>query len=206
MRLKNINFHYIINTMFAYINGKITNKNFSNSYLVIEANSIGYRVEVSLKTLSQLELDTGLTLHIHTIANDLGIRLCGFSSRAEKEFFELLISVSGIGSKAAFKILDSFSIDQLVSAILREDEKLLAEAQGIGKKTAQRIILELKSKIKNFSRPSETSKVDFNSQEVYSVLGDLGFSSNDIEEKLKSAQENNINNDVESLVKYCLAQ
>lgn len=203
MRLENINFHYIIVTMLAFINGKIRNKNFTNSYAVIEANSIGYKVDVSLSTLSQLKLDTGLTLYIHTMANEAGIRLCGFLTRAEQEFFELLISVSGIGAKAAFKILDGFSIDQLCSAIMREDEKLLAEAKGIGKKTAQRIILELKNKVNGFAslKPQE----NYGNAEVYSVLNDLGFNSNDVEAKLKLAQEQNIDNDVESLLRFCLA-
>lgn len=191
--------------MFAYIRGKIRDKNLQNTSFVIEANGIGYLIQSNLKTVSNLKLDEETVIHTWLSSNEDGMRLCGFLAKAEKELFELLISVSGVGPKAALKILDTLSVDQFISAVIREESKLLSSTPGIGAKTAARIIIDLQNKLKRIS-PLQISENKFsNSNDASSILSGLGFSAIEIDEKLKTAQENNISDDVEELVRYCIA-
>ena len=191
--------------MFAYIRGKIRDRNLTNTSFVVEANGIGYLIQSNLKTVNSLTLDQEAVVHTWLSSNEDGIRLCGFLARAEKEVFELLISVSGVGPKAALKILDTFSVDQFISAVIREEAKLISSAPGIGPKTAARIIIDLQNRLKRIS-PLKISENKFTSSgDASSVLSGLGFSAIEIDEKLKSAQEKNISDDIEELVRFCIA-
>jgi len=192
--------------VFAYIRGKIRDKNLVTTSFVVEANGIGYLIQSNLKTISNLKLDEETIVHTWLSSNEDGMRLCGFLTKAEKELFELLISVSGVGPKAALKILDTLTVDQFISAVIREETKLLSSTPGIGPKTAARIIIDLQNKLKKIS-PLQISDNKFtSSNDASSVLSGLGFSAIEIDEKLKAAQENNISDDVEELVRFCLAK
>lgn len=190
--------------MFAYIRGKIRDKNLVNPSFVIEANSIGYLVQSNLKTINSLTTDEEKTIYTWLSSNEDGMRLCGFLTKAEKELFELLIAVSGVGPKAALKILDTLSVDQFISAVIREEAKLISSAPGIGAKTAARIILDLKSKLKKISTPQVSENKFSSSDEAGSVLSGLGFSALEIDEKLKAASEAGVGDELEELVRYCV--
>jgi holliday junction DNA helicase RuvA len=193
--------------MINQITGKIINLNQNNSQIVLLNNGIGFEIKANLKTITSLKRNQEETLHISTIFRETGITLFGFLSHAEKEIFEKVIQVSGIGPKSALSILEILSVNDFISAVIKEDTTLISSAQGIGKKTAQRLILELKNSFKkiHLSKDQDLDN-DFSSrEEVYSVLTGLGFSATDINDKLKIAQEKNEADDTESLVRFCLA-
>lgn len=207
MSLKNINFGYIINDMFAYLNGIVTERNYNNSSLILELNNIGYLIFSNTKTLGQVTKGQKLSVQIHTQSKDDGIRLWGFISRAEKELFECLISVSGVGPKAALNILNVLNVEEIISAVLREKHELLCVAPGVGQKSAKRIILELKTKLANIKH-SEVLENDSNydsAEDVNSILSNLGFSAIDIDKKLSLAREQGISDEAELLVRFCMA-
>lgn len=133
--------------MLAYIKGRVTDS--GTDWLVLENGGIGFRVLTSASTLSALDREAPDTL----LYTKLGVKedhleLCGFKTTMELELFENLISVSGIGTKGAIAILSGLSVESLIAAILQEEDGRLVKVPGIGKKTAQRVILELKDKFR----------------------------------------------------------
>ncbi len=107
--------------MLAQLKGKIIERNLSNNNFVLEVNDIGYLLDANLKTINQLSLNSLATIYTHLSSNEHGIRLFGFLTRAEKEMFETLISVSGIGPKSALGILGVLSPQQIISAVIKEE-------------------------------------------------------------------------------------
>ncbi len=154
--------------MFYYIEGKLAHLDYT--FAVLDAQGVGYKMTITQTTyesmpphLSVSEAPT-VRLYTYMAVREDGIELFGFASEAELEAFKLLITVSGVGPKAAIAILSVFSPEKLAITIMNEDTKAIAKANGIGAKTAARIILELKDKIsKSFgeitSVPSSTGKV-----------------------------------------------
>jgi holliday junction DNA helicase RuvA len=130
--------------MIGYISGLIIDKN--SKSIVVLANGIGYNVNVTSDFLAECRQDTKTQLYIHTTVREDDISLYGFTGKGELEFFEQLISVSGIGSKIAMDILAT-PVHITQSAIVNEDTGILTKIKGIGKKTAERMILELKNKV-----------------------------------------------------------
>ena len=133
--------------MFYYLNGEI--EEILINSLVVDINGIGFLVNTSLKTISEMKLGQRIKLYITEAIGESNFDLYGFADLQEKRFFELLISVSGVGPKAAISLLSSLNTDQLLMAVINDDSKLLTSAPGIGKKIAQRIIMELKDKLAN---------------------------------------------------------
>ncbi len=133
--------------MLAYIKGKVTDTGID--WLILENGGIGFRVLTSASTLSGLDREAPDTL-LYTKLNikEDHLELCGFRTTMELELYENLISVSGIGTKGAIAILSGLSVESLIAAILQEEDGRLVKVPGIGKKTAQRVILELKDKFR----------------------------------------------------------
>ncbi|MCX7921676.1 MAG: Holliday junction branch migration protein RuvA [Clostridia bacterium] len=133
--------------MFAYIKGNLEYKH--NEYVVVEANGIGYKIYTSLSTIEAIGSIGGqVKIYTHLYVREDIMSLYGFLTQEELGMFELLISVSGVGPKAAISVLSSVSPSKFGLAVITDDAKTLTKAQGIGNKMAQRIILELKDKIK----------------------------------------------------------
>jgi len=129
--------------MIGFLEGKIELN--TERYVVINVNSVGYKVFISTATFKNLpEKDEKVKLHTHLHVREDVMELYGFLSIKELEFFELLISISGIGPKGALNILNVASVDTLKRAIVNEESSILTKVSGIGKKTAEKIILELK--------------------------------------------------------------
>lgn len=193
--------------MYSYLIGIVQEKNYVNSSFVLEINNIGYEIFASTKTLSQLENGTNKTIYTIVSAKDDGIKLWGFLSRAEKEVFEILTSVSGVGPKSALSIVNSLNVDDIISAVIREKHDLISSAPGIGEKTAKRIILELKNKFSKINKNLNLSEDNSykSSEDAISILSNLGFSSLEIDKKLSQARNSNIPDDPELLVKFCLS-
>ena len=131
--------------MFYYLKGTISE--IGQNSLIVDVNGIGFLINTSLKTISSVAQGQQTKLFIAESIRESNFDLYGFSEQQEKRFFELLISVSGVGPKAAISLLSSMNTDMLVMAIINDDSKALTSAPGIGKKIAQRIILELRDKL-----------------------------------------------------------
>lgn len=132
--------------MIAYLKGKLVHK--EPTHVVIEVNGVGYQVGISLHTFSEIkdreEIKLATYLHVREDAHIL----YGFASDSEKQMFQMLISVNGVGPNTALVVLSYLPPDELKSAIVNEDANILQSVKGIGGKTAQRLILELKDKVK----------------------------------------------------------
>lgn len=131
--------------MFNYISGTVAE--IENNTVVLDVGGVGYALSVSLNTLAQLTAGERTKLYVSESIKEDAFDLYGFATKSEKRSFELLISISGVGPKAALSILSSSTPENLTMAILAGDEKALTVAPGIGKKIAQRVIYELQDKI-----------------------------------------------------------
>lgn len=131
--------------MFYHLDGKVAE--LGQGMSVIDCNGVGYLVNTSLTTQSRLKVGERSKLYISESVREDAFELFGFATKSEKRSFDLLIGVSGVGPKAALSILSAYTPEALAMAILSGDEKALTVAPGIGKKIAQRVILELKDKL-----------------------------------------------------------
>ena len=197
--------------MFYYIEGKLAHLDYG--FAVVDANGVGYKLTITQTTyesmpahLSVAEAPT-VRLYTYMAVREDGIELFGFSSEAELEAFKLLITVSGVGPKAATAILSVFNPDKLAITILNEDTKAIAKANGIGAKTAARIVLELKDKIsktysESISAPTQTSSRVASAPAGSSKLSDaqsallvLGYTKSEIIAALRGVDISNKNTD-----------
>ncbi|MDI6782309.1 MAG: Holliday junction branch migration protein RuvA [bacterium] len=131
--------------MIDTLSGKLIKK--LPTYVLIDVNGVGYGVNIPLSTYHQLlQVNDNVSLFTHLVVREDGLLLYGFSTTDEKRIFLALISVSGIGARTALAVLSSLSVEEFEHAVIREDVKRLTGVAGVGKKSAQRIILELKEK------------------------------------------------------------
>ena len=140
--------------MIASLRGRVTRA--AADEVVIDVGGVGYQVFCHLRTTAELRSGESVELHIHTAVSDDAIRLYGFRTAEELNFFRLLIGVERIGPKAALAILGRSELPVLVRAIASDDAALLATVPGVGRKTAERVCLELRDKISGFKLPGET--------------------------------------------------
>ena len=194
--------------MIDYISGKIAE--LTPTRVVLDNSGIGYAIEISLQTYAALESQKEAKVYIyHHIQSSSDVELFyGFSSKDERSIFELLISVSGVGVNTARVILSSFSADELREAILSENVAAIKSVKGIGLKTAQRMVLELKDKIsKGEGGVSEVLLIsDRNAvaEEAAAALQMLGFSKPNISKAIQKIVSSNPNIKVEELIKQAL--
>jgi Holliday junction DNA helicase RuvA len=169
--------------MIGSIRGKITLK--TEKSLIVETSGVGYKVSVSPDTLSKAGKTGSETfLWIHTIVREDALDLYGFLNREELEFFEMLINVSGIGPKGALSILGIATIETLRKAISTGDTAYLTKISGIGRKTAEKIVIELREKIgEEKSGTSLQGELD-----AMEALKSLGYSQNEAREALKKVK------------------
>src|SRR3989338_11001217 len=181
--------------MIGSIKGKIVLK--TDKYLIVEANGVGYKISVSPDTLSKVKKEECF-FFIHTHVREDAIDLYGFLGREELEFFEMLINVSGIGPKGALSILGIASLDTLRKAISTGDTTYLTKISGIGRKTAEKIVIELRDKIdEKKSGASLQGELD-----AMEALRSLGYSQNEIREALKKVDpESGINAKIKEALK-----
>lgn len=169
--------------MYAYLIGEITYM--QSDCVVMEVNHIGYNVKVSAQTIQDLGNMSGeIKLYTYTYVKEDALSLFGFLTREELELFKKMITVNGIGPKGALAILSTMSVDALRLAILSSDAKSIAKAPGIGAKTAERLIIDLKDKINtdelfSINLPNVTSDVSRNElpakKEAIEALTALGY-------------------------------
>ena len=131
--------------MIDFVKGKLVHKD--PAFVVVEANGIGYRIGISLNSFSAIGSDENIKIHTYFHVKEDVQALYGFIDESEREIFKALISISGIGPTSALVVVSSLTPDELKNAILMEDAKTIQSVKGIGAKTAQRVVLELKDKV-----------------------------------------------------------
>ena len=173
--------------MFAYIKGSLEEK--SNGYVVIEAGGIGYKIFMSNTSIGRLgECRSIVKVHTYYYVREDAVNLYGFSSKEELAMFELLISVSGIGAKSAITMLSNIEPSDFALAVITNNIKELTKIPGVGSKSAQRIVLELKDKLKADNEIAKTEEIasviekDDILDEATAALQILGYNRRDIEE------------------------
>ena len=190
--------------MYEFIRGTIAELSPAN--IVIETSGIGYFVNISLNTYSKLngKKDAKLLLH-QTVREDAHI-LYGFSDKGERDLFRNLISVNGVGASTAIMMFSSLNPDELVSAVTTENVAVLKGVKGIGAKTAQRIIIDLKDKLGKLSESSQISVFADNTirNEALSALVMLGFIKRDTEKIVTKILQEQPESTVESVIKQAL--
>ena len=145
--------------MITQIKGRLVEK--SPTELVVDCNGVGYSINISLNTFSQLNDEENIKLFTHLIVKEDSHTLFGFSTKSERELFKLLISVSGVGASTARTMLSSLTPVEIISSINNEDVNSVQSIKGIGSKTAQRIILELKDKVLSLDLNNEKDVNEF---------------------------------------------
>jgi len=191
--------------MYEYIHGQIAGLSPTN--VIIEAGSIGYSIHISLNTYSGIGGKQSIKLFLHQVVREDAHLLYGFVNEDERELFRQLISVSGIGSNTALMMLSSLTPDEIRRAILEENVNLLKGVKGIGAKTAQRVIIDLKDKIGKLPLGEQ---ILFNNQnntireEALSALVMLGFARKNVEKELEKLLKENPSIKVEQLIKMAL--
>lgn len=193
--------------MYEYLNGKFALIN--PSFVVVDCNGVGYKIEISLNTYSQIKEKKEGKVFVHFIVREDMQVLYGFADEKERELFRLLIGVSGIGPNTARVILSSLNSDELVKAIRDEDLKSINAIKGIGNKTAQRVIVDLKDKVQKWDYSSEISsmasqKDNKNHEQALLALQTLGFNKIIIEKTLDKILKEESQMDVENLIKEAL--
>lgn len=173
---------------------------FGDGHLVIDVNGVGYKVSCNEVMIGKAAGSETLELFIYTHVKEDQLSLIGFETQNELELFELLISVSGVGPKAALNILNIASPDVVKTAIVNQDSSILTQVSGIGKKTAERLILELQNKVKNFSATvQETARGD---QDVIEALVSMGYNISEAREAAKNVQSES--DDISERIKLAL--
>ena len=194
--------------MFYYLNGEITLM--EGNLAVVDCGGVGYACRTTSYTLSKLRIGQTAKLFTYCNIREDAFDIYGFSTRDELRCFELLLGVTGVGPKAAIAILSSTSPERFMLAIMTQDEKSLTAAQGVGKKLAQRIILELKDKL------GAVSEVDFSDSApaftapangsnlalAQAALAELGYNQSEIGSALKGIKTEGMT--TEEIVRQCL--
>ena len=190
--------------MITHIQGKLVEKNPTD--VVIDCNGVGYLLNISLNTYSQISDQENIKLYTHLQVREDSHTLFGFSSLAEREIFRLLISVSGIGASIARTMLSSLTPKQVREGIATEDVALIQSIKGIGLKTAQRTVIELKDKILKVYDIDEVSISQNNTSknEALSALEVLGFNKKQAERVIDKFVASNSEASVETIIKEAL--
>lgn len=187
--------------MFAYIKGSLEVK--TNGYIVIDVNGIGYKIFMSETAINKLRaIGEIIKIHTYVRVREDDISIYGFNTNEELRMFELLLSVSGIGAKSALVILSNVSVSSFALAIINNDINLLKKLPGIGPKTAQRVILELKDKLKKENEIVANENTDISDTINTAIMDDekiaeataalkvLGYTGKEIEKALEKVDAN----------------
>ena len=190
--------------MITQIRGRLVEKN--PTEVVVDCNGVGYLLHISLNTFSSLPSDEAVVLYTHLSIREDAHTLFGFISKTEREVFKLLISVSGVGPSIARTMLSSMTSEEIQHAIASENTPLIQSVKGIGLKTAQRVIVDLKDKILKTFNIDEVSTFtsNTNKDEALSALEVLGFNKKQSEKVISTILKENSEATVENLIKLAL--
>lgn len=197
--------------MLSYIKGKLEHKDID--HVIVDVNGIGFKILTSLSTIQSLkEIGSEVKIYTYLQVREDNLSLFGFATVEELKMLELLLKVSGIGPKVALSIISNLSPSKFSLAIITDDVKTLSKVPGVGKKTAQRIILELKDKIKkeqkdviSYSEASETidmDKKDTKASEAIAALTVLGYTALEASRAVSAVYSEEL--DLEDIIKNSL--
>ena len=201
--------------MIAYLKGTVLEA--SPLELILDVQGVGYSIQIPITTAEKIPpVGHACELHIHSVYREDSASLYGFISKNDKDFFRLIIEkVSGIGPRIALSILSKMSVEILQNAIFNQDTTLLAQCPGIGKKTAERLVIELKDKVTTKSEASSTgsstasSNINFTNskyQDAVSSLITLGYKLPEADKRVsKAIQKLGVDAPTESIIKEALA-
>ena len=186
--------------MYDYFSGKLASKSMTTTTTAtIDCSGIGYLININSRTISELpEVGEQVKLFVSLVHKEDSMSLCGFLHKEDRDIFNILQSVSGVGMKMALTLLDEFSGFDLISAVIKEDSKLISTAKGIGPKLAQKIIIELKDKLINWQKNTpiniqHSKNVEISNDcifETQSVLLSLGYSIDEAKKAIEFAAQN----------------
>jgi len=188
--------------MIGFLNGNILS--IKPTKILLDVNGVGYLVNISINTFENISDKKNISLHIYTSVKEDSITLFGFYSETEKEMFELLISVSGIGPKLALSVLSGIRVDDLKKAIEAGDISRIIAIPGVGRKTAERVVLELRSKVDKISE-TESKGVSYSiKSEAVSALTTLGYNYKQAENAVREVLNSSKDISLEELIKRAL--
>jgi holliday junction DNA helicase RuvA len=190
--------------MISHIQGKLVEK--TATEVVIDCGGVGYEIHISLHTFSKLPNSDSLKLYTYLQVKEDSHNLYGFADKKERELFKMLISVSGIGANTARTMLSSLNPEQIINGIASNDVGLIQSIKGIGNKTAQRVILDLKEKVLKIYQLEDISNLSHNTnrEEALSALEVLGYLRKNAEKVLDKILVENQEETVEGLIKKAL--
>ena len=190
--------------MIAYLRGSV--KFLFEDACIVDVGGVGYKVFIDVNTRQALTVDVAAELFIHTAVREDAIKLFGFKNQATLDFFELLLTVSGIGSKSALAVVSKISARDFARAVALQDLKTLMRLPGIGKKSAERILLELKDKIQPLAETSDfqPAQIQLTAQDdAAEALEALGYTMTEISAAFAKAPKNS---STEQLIKFALKE
>jgi len=188
--------------MIGFLTGNIIS--LKPTKVLLDVNGVGYSVNVSINTFENLTDKKSISLHIYTSVKEDSITLFGFYNETEKEMFELLISVNGIGPKLALSVLSGIQVDELKEAIEAGNVSRLIAIPGVGRKTAERVVLELRSKVDKI-KESEGQPISYSiKQEAISALTTLGYNYKLAENAVRDILSTSKDISLEELIKKTL--
>ncbi len=194
--------------MISYISGKVLKSSIGkvNFLEVLISNGIGYRVYVTSKFKFQ-ERDSEISLYTSFQVREESQSLYGFNTESERDFFEQLLTISGVGPKVALSILSTYEMERVREIVLDGDSKLLSKVPGLGSKGAQKIILELRGKI-DFDKENVRLEGDVKLKELKEALKSLGYTGRSLDESMKKATDilSKKDIDIEELIRKVLEQ
>ncbi len=190
--------------MYAFVRGTVTEK--KPAFVVIECNGIGFLINITLNTFAAIGNAESVKLYTHEQILDDAHNLFGFFTEKERDLFELLISVSGVGCNTARLILSSLTVSELCNAIANDDARTIQSVKGVGAKTSQRIVIDLKDKVSKIELPDEIITASNNTikSEALSALMTLGFNKNATEKALDKLLKQSPETTVEALIRESL--
>ena len=193
--------------MIAYLKGEVITK--SEEYVILEVQGIGYKIYMSKKSIDELEKDKQVRVYTYLKVREDDISLFGFCSNEELHMFELLISVGGIGAKSAITILSNITPSRFALAVITNEINTLKKLPGIGPKTAQRIILELKDKIKteeamdiSINEKEQEKEIEEDFEELVQALQVLGYRRYEINQILPKVKAINLEDRIKEALNY----
>ena len=191
--------------MITHISGKLVEKN--PTHAIIDCNGVGYFLNISLNTFSKIPDKENVLLYTHLNVREDQHTLFGFSDKLEREIFRLLVSVSGVGPSIARTMLSSMDCEQIQQAIASGDIPTIQSVKGIGAKTAQRVIIDLKDKIlKTYTLSEDSLQNTHNTikDEALSALEVLGYTRRQVEKLIQKITQESPNSSLEELIKKAL--
>lgn len=191
--------------MYEYISGKVAE--LTPAYAVIDASGVGYYINISLQTFSEIENRAEALLYVHFAVREDAQVLYGFATREERELFRRLISVSGVGGNTARMVLSTYSPAELANIISSENAVLLKNVKGLGLKTAEKIIVELRDKMAGITETSQGRDAaggDATHQEALAALSMLGFPRASSDKVIRSVMKESPGAPVEEIIRLAL--